>query len=76
MKSENKGEDFILTFNKEGSTYIRKEKTENYGYSWDEEEDIFIRDHKNKKTKDIRILLGKKYIIEDEYPKIQVEDTQ
>lgn len=70
-ESENKGEDFILTFNKEGSTYIRKEKTENYGYSWDEEEDIFIRDHIGKKTKDIRILLGKKYIIEDEIPKMK-----
>ena len=69
--SENKGEDFILTFNKEGSTYIRKEKTENYGYSWDEEEDIFIRDHIGKKTKDIRILLGKKYIIEDDFPKFK-----
>ena len=69
--SENKGEDFILTFNKEGSTYIRKEKTENYGYSWDEEEDIFIRDQKSKKTKDIRILLGKKYIIEDDIPKLK-----
>ena len=69
--SENKGEDFILTFNKEGSTYIRKEKTENYGYSWDEEEDIFIRDHIGKKTKDIRILLGKKYIIEDDIPKFK-----
>ena len=69
--SENKGEDFILTFNKEGSTYIRKEKTENYGYSWDEEEDIFIRDYIGKKTKDIRILLGKKYIIEDDIPKLK-----
>ncbi|MGB4959765.1 MAG: hypothetical protein WBO36_09830, partial [Saprospiraceae bacterium] len=50
---DNKGEDFLLTFNPEGSVYVAKEKTENYGYSWGEEEDVFIRDFQNKKTKDI-----------------------
>ena len=59
--SENKGEDFLLTFNTEGSLYTKKETEENYGYSWGEEDDIFIRNHKTKMTRDIRILLGKKY---------------
>lgn len=64
-----KGDDYILTFNDEGNIYQRKEKEDNYGYSWGEEDDILIRDTKNRTTKDIRILLGKKYLIEDEIPK-------
>jgi GLPGLI family protein len=64
-----KGEDFVLTFDKMGSVYAKKEKDENYGYSWGDEDDIFIRDHLQKTTKDIRILLGKKYILEDVIPK-------
>lgn len=67
--SENKGDNFLLTFNNEGSVYAQKEKEENYGYDWSDEEDIFIRDHKTKTTKDIRILLGKKYIIEGNIPR-------
>jgi len=68
---DNKGEDFTLTFNDEGNIYVKKEKEENYGYSWGEEDDIFIRDQKNKTTKDIRILLGKKYVIEDDIPRFK-----
>lgn len=66
---DNKGDDYILTFNVEGNIYQRKEKEDNYGYSWGEEDDILIRDAKSKTTKDIRILLGKKYLIEDETPR-------
>jgi len=67
--TDNKGEDFLLTFNTDGSIYTKKETEENYGYSWGEEDDIFIRNHKTKMTRDIRILLGKKYLIEDVIPK-------
>ena len=66
---ENKGEDFLLTFNADGIVYAQIEKEDNYGYSWGQEDDIFIRDHKTKTTKDIRILLGKKYVVEDVIPK-------
>jgi len=67
-ETDNKGEDFVLTFNKDASVYNQKENDENYGYSWGEEDDIFIRNHVTKTTKDIRILLGKKYVIEDAIP--------
>jgi GLPGLI family protein len=66
---DNKGQDYILTFNTEGNIYQKKEKDENFGYSWGEEDDILIRDTKTKTTQDIRILLGKKYLIEDEIPR-------
>ncbi|MBC7884213.1 MAG: GLPGLI family protein [Saprospiraceae bacterium] len=68
-KDDDKGEDFLLTFNQDGSVYAKKEKEDNYGYSWGEEDDVFIRDHKTKRTKDIRLLLGKKYVIEDAIPR-------
>lgn len=66
---ENKGTNFMLTFNASGSVYMEMEKEENLGYDWSEEEDIFIRDFDQKTTKDIRILLGKKYVIEDDIPR-------
>lgn len=68
---EYKGDNFILTFNQEGSVYTEKEKEENLGYSWSDEDDIIIRDHLTKTTKDIRILLGKKYLIEDQIPRFK-----
>ncbi|MEZ4909588.1 MAG: GLPGLI family protein [Saprospiraceae bacterium] len=70
-ENENKGDDFELTYNGSGSTYIKKEKEENLGDRWadDEDEDIFIRYFDTKSTKDIRILLGKKFVIEDDIPK-------
>lgn len=66
---DNKGDNYELIFNDEGNIYRKKEREENYGYSWGDEDDILIRDAKSKTTKDIRILLGKKYLIEDETPK-------
>ncbi|MBK9255144.1 MAG: GLPGLI family protein [Saprospiraceae bacterium] len=63
------GEDFLLTFNTAGSVYSIIEKDENYGYSWGEEDDLLIRHFNNKTTSDVRILLGKKYLIEDDIPK-------
>jgi GLPGLI family protein len=66
---DDKGDDFLLTYNAEGSIYTSKVNDDNYGYSWGEEDDVFIRDHTTKTTRDIRILLGKKYLIEDVIPK-------
>ena len=66
---DNKGTNFLLTYNDSGSVYKEMEKVENLGYDWSDEEDIFIRDFDQKTTKDIRILLGKKYVIEDDIPR-------
>lgn len=68
-KDTNKGQDYILTYSDSMSIYLEKESDENYGYNWSEEPDILLRNHSSKKTKDIRFLLGKKYLIEDEMPK-------
>lgn len=66
---ENKGTDYILTFNDQGSVYKIKEKDDNYGYSWTEDEDVFIRDFETRTTQDLRELLGKLYLIEGEIPR-------
>jgi GLPGLI family protein len=67
--SENKGTDYLLTFNDQGSVYKIKEKDENFGYSWTEDEDVFIRDFETRTTQDLRELLGKLYLIEGEIPR-------
>jgi GLPGLI family protein len=66
-----KGQDYQLAFNNTGSVYRMKEKEENYGYSWGEDEDVFIRNFENRTTSDQRELLGKLYLIEEEIPKIK-----
>jgi len=69
-KDENTGYDFLLTYNTSGYIYMRKEKEDNYGESWDDgEDDILIRNAESKTTRDIRILLGKKYLVEDDVPR-------
>ncbi len=68
-KDTNKGQDYILTYSDSLSIYLEKESDENYGYNWSEDSDIILRNHSAKKTKDIRYLLGKKYLIEDDMPK-------
>lgn len=69
--SDYKGTDYLLTFNTDGSVYKIKEKEENYGYSWGEDEDIFIRNFETRTTSDQRELLGKLYLIEEEIPRFK-----
>lgn len=64
-----KGEPYELTFNEKGSVYRAKEKEENHGYSWGEDEDVFIRFADTRTTKDARELLGTMYIIEGDMPR-------
>jgi len=64
-----KGEPYLLTFNEEGSVYKAGEKEENHGYSWGEDEDIFIRFSADRTTRDNRELLGKLWLIEDDIPR-------
>lgn len=64
-----KGEPYVLTFNSEGSVYKAVENEENHGYSWGEDEDVFVRYAADKKTRDERELLGKLWILEGEMPK-------
>jgi GLPGLI family protein len=64
-----KGTDFILAFTKSASVYKQKEKEENFGYSWGEDEDVLVRNFDTRTTKDVRELLGKLYIIEGDIPK-------
>ncbi|MBK8854888.1 MAG: GLPGLI family protein [Saprospiraceae bacterium] len=66
-----KGEEYLLTFNNAGSVYKIKEKEENYGYSWGEDEDVFIRNFETRTTNDRRELLGKLYLIEEEIPRFK-----
>ncbi|MBK8547748.1 MAG: GLPGLI family protein [Saprospiraceae bacterium] len=66
-----KGEEYLLTFNNAGSVYSMKEKEENYGYSWGEDEDVFIRNFETRTTNDRRELLGKLYLIEEEIPRFK-----
>ena len=68
-KDTNKGQDFILTYVDSMSIYLEKESDENFGYNWSDDPDIIMRNHSAKTTKDIRFLLGKKYLIEDDMPK-------
>jgi GLPGLI family protein len=68
-ETDNKGQDYILTWNDDGNIYQEVESKDNIGFSWRSEEDILIRNSKTKKTKDIRFLLGNKYLIEDDLPK-------
>jgi GLPGLI family protein len=69
-ETDNKGENYKLTFTKDSSTYIIMEKEDNFGYSWEDgEDDLFIRDLKSKKTKDVRNLFGKNLLLEDDTPK-------
>jgi len=53
-----KGTDFILAFTKSASVYKQKEKEENFGYSWGEDEDVLVRNFDTRTTKDVRELLG------------------
>jgi GLPGLI family protein len=68
---DNKGEDYVLTYNPKGSVYKAKERDENYGYSWGEDEDVFIRDFETKTTNDQRELLGKLYALQGDIPKFK-----
>ncbi|HLO55858.1 MAG TPA: GLPGLI family protein [Saprospiraceae bacterium] len=68
-KDTNKGQDYILTYVDSMSIYLEKESDENFGYNWSDDPDIILRNHSAKSTKDIRFLLGKKYLIEDDMPR-------
>lgn len=68
---DDKGDDYLYTFNGKGNMYQEMEKKENYGYYWDSESDIVVRDLETKKTKDIKILLGSQYVVEDDIPRIK-----
>jgi GLPGLI family protein len=62
-------EKYELTFRDSISSYIAKEREENYGYSWVEDEYIVTRNYPNKTCKDFLTLLGKDYVLEGDSPK-------
>jgi len=67
---ENKGENFELHFKNNKSIYQPKEEdTNDYGYSWKKRELILIRDHKDKKLKELREEIGTKFLVEEDLPK-------
>ncbi len=70
-QNEFKGEPYLYTFNEKGSTYQVKETDDNHGYQWKRDNEVFIRDFEQAKTKDNRFLLGKKYLIEENIPRIK-----
>jgi GLPGLI family protein len=68
---DNQGTDYLLTFNPSGSVYKIKEKEDNYGYSWGEDEDVFVRNYETRTTSDQRELLGKLYLIQEDIPRVK-----
>ncbi|HRQ29659.1 MAG TPA: GLPGLI family protein [Saprospiraceae bacterium] len=70
-QNEYKGEPYIYTFSEKGSTYLVKETDDNHGFQWKRDNEVFIRDFEQSKTNDIRFLSGKKYLIEEDIPRIK-----
>ena len=68
-KNENKGSNYNLFFKNNQTLYTRKEEMNDSGYSWHQDVYIAVRDLKNKKSKDIREEMGRKYLIEEDTPK-------
>lgn len=64
-----KGEPYLLTFNEKGSVYKGIENKEHHGYSWRQDEDVFVRFSEGKTTRDQREQLGKLWTIEEEMPR-------
>lgn len=68
--SDNKGQNYELSFKDNVSVYTYKEEEESEGtYSWKQEKLFIIRDYKNKTTNDLIEFVGTDYHIEDASPK-------
>ncbi len=63
------GDKYEYYFKDNLSTYQKKERDENYGYSWIEDEYIITRNYAEKTCKDFITFVGKDYLIEGESPK-------
>lgn len=70
-QNEYKGEPYMYTFSEKGSTYLVKETDDNHGYQWKRDNEVFIRNFEQSKIRDNRFLLGKKYLIEEDIPRIK-----
>ena len=69
-KNRGDGTNYDLHFKGNKSIYTYKKDDESrHGYSWKKEALILVRDYKSGKTKDIREIAGKKYLLEDKIEK-------
>lgn len=68
---ENDGRNYSYFFKDNKSIYTYKEEDSDGGYSWKKEKYVIIRDHKKKQVSDMIELLGKKYKVEEEMPKLK-----
>lgn len=68
---ENDGRNYSYFFKDNKSVYTYKEEQSDGGYSWKKEKYVIIRDHKKKQIQDNIELLGKKYKVEEEIPKLK-----
>lgn len=64
-KNQGKPSPYELHFVGNESVYLKGEEENEYGYSWNEEQYVLIRDYNKKESQDIIETLGKKYVVND-----------